>query len=274
MSDTDLAYLDGVDVDTLNLKLTGMPSAFGGLNASYPTLSLPQKHGVTIGRSTPDIGPRLVMIEGHNAVQSTMALADAIVSTLKDSVKDKQTQIRFGHTPTRAYYGVATDFLGTPKYDGRQGTLGWASLRIPFLCDDPYAIDLTPTIVTGIAGERVPVPHGDGPTWCDLYVVGGTNAIVTLRRHDGNPINGSASATTIGWTLTSAAGDYVHIATLDGLKVTKSVSSVITTNMSVLTAGYTAPIYSPREANRALSSWATAETSSGTIILIAKRRWE
>ena len=273
MADTDLAYLDAVDVDTLGLKLTELPNVFSGLTADYPLVNLPLRPGVIIGRSIPNVPPRMVMLEGRSSIQTTLALADDIVQTLKDATANRLVEIKFGHSPTRAFYGVRQDFGGGRAYNN-QGPTGWAWIRMAFLCDDPYAIDLTPTIrTTGIANERLEIPQGTGPTYCDIYVVNATNPTLTFRKNNGATIQPPSSGT-MSWTLTSSTGDYVHVATLDGGRVTKSVSSVITSNMDVLTAGYTWPVFQPGDSNRSANSFATIETTSGTLILVAKRRWE
>jgi hypothetical protein len=74
-------------------------------------------------------------------------------------------------------------------------------------------------------------------------------------------------------STTLDANDAYVIETVNGGFAWLHNNAVITSAMSLLTAGYFIPVFDPMHADRANSSWPTLMVSDGTLEVTYARRW-
>jgi hypothetical protein len=262
---TNVVYIDGVDIETLGISVTGLPSAWSAPLSPWATQDVPQWDGTRLVRSRADIGARTLELTGLVAADNATD-AETTLQTFKDAISGRLVEIRYGYQATRAYYGVLQACeagLFSPTNLG-----GWALVEMSFLLPDPYAVDLSLSVVSGATAERVPVQVGTGPTWATVQVVGAaTTPTLTFRDHSGAAIG------TMAFTGSLLSTDSFVVDSTEGGEVTKLTSGVASNALSLLTAGYAFPIFQPRDGVRSASLWPTIETSAGSVIVTYARRW-
>lgn len=267
----DLVYLDGVDLFDLSFYLLTMPGVWGLPEQSFGAFHIPHAPGVILSLNRPDVGAKVLVLQARGKFATTTA-AQTAFDTLNDALTDRTVRISYAHATGRSYYGVLSALA--VDHFAPLDLPGWVTASLAFLCADPYAVEDTAIVASGIAAERVAIEAGSGPSYLDVVVTGAaTTPTVTLRDQAGNAMLTLANAANI------AAGDCWHLSALDQLSE-KVVTGVTTSNMGDLTitrgTGYphSFPILLPRNVNRALSSWGTIETSSGTIAVTYAPRWQ
>lgn len=265
-----IVSLDGVDADALGLALKGaLPGVFPSPDTTYPVADVPYFDGAWLSSDRGRVGARVLTLDGM-IMQDTLADAEDAMQALKDAVSDRLVGIAFDHADGRAYYGVNQSCTAQIFQEG-QGTLGWLSVSLTFLCPDPYAVDLAPFVHSGVAADRVPVLVGTGPTYGEYLITAMgasvTDPVLTLRDHAGNALG------TLETDITIADGDWLRVRNIDGLELTKSVSGTVTSADDVLLAGYHDLIVSSRDGDRLAESWPTVEVDEGYLTVTGWRRW-
>lgn len=258
-----IAYLDGVDWEDLGIELLAIPNLWSAPTSSIARITAPFYHGARFTHNATVAGVRQWQLQAYNR-ETTDALVETAMQTVKDAVTDRRSKLSFANAPNRGFYGVCEAFnadihaLGVP---------GWSDVGMVFTCDDPFSVDDALTIVSGYTSERVAVQVGSGPTYPYIIVTGAaTTPTLTARDYTGKSLG--------TMTTTSLDGnDCWIIETVNGGMAWRSNDGVIASDMANLTAGYTFPVFSPRDGNRALSLWPTLETSAGTIEVRYARRW-
>jgi len=263
---SDIVYLGGVDADALGLSLTGLPGAWSSPASPYDTLAVARYDGVRLRQPVPEIGPRQLELEGIIRADSA-ATTEVVRQTLRDAVADRLVSIRYGYQPAREYFGVLTALEAGLFAPGNLA--GWATVRMTFLLPDPWAVDTVQSFATGGAGERVPVALGTGPTRCYVEVTGGASPyVLTYRDHAGQVLG---TLTYSGPTL--GAGDALVVDGTNGGDVWIRTGTTRTQALADVADGYAFPVFSARDGVRAVSSWPTVETSTGTVSVSYARRW-
>lgn len=266
----NMLLIDGLDIEDLGLSITAIPGEFDSPDGAYDVVDIPELDGVFLASERPRIGARSGRVEGV-IVQETMAECEESLQTLKDSLAERMFELIQVHAPTRAYYGVlAGPVRGQLAHPGDDD--GIAAVAFDYLCPDPYAVDLDQTEVTGVAGERVAVPQGTGPTFPFVRINGptvGTTITLALRDKTRNPI-GAMVIVLLG-ALT--VDDAILISTIDGGDIWLWDAGVVSDATPLLSANYSFPVILPRYADRVGGALATIETDDGTIAIVSPRRW-
>jgi hypothetical protein len=259
--------LDGVDVSTLGLSLIAIPGLWDAPDDEVEALELPEFDGMIETGARPRMSARIVEVEARS-VQTDATTAETTMQTLKDALAFRRVKITPGTDTTRSWYGTLSALRA--EHEHPKSADGWVRVgRLAFRCADPYMVDNDESNVCGIAGQRVPITLGSGPTLPYVTIVGSTSATVTLTARKAN---GDSFATMIFSTALAVDDAYV-IETVNGGRAWLHDAGVITTAMSLLTAGYAFPAFEPRYGDRALSMWPTLETDKGTLVVRYARRW-
>jgi hypothetical protein len=263
-----ILYFNGQDANAVyGFAATALPDAWSAPSQGWDTLAVPGYDGVRLVRETASVGARALVIPG--LIRGTDAAdAETKVQALKDALWGGTVEIRFAYQGgTRAYYGVLTEVAGNLFAPGNLS--GWVSVQVAFLLADPYALDLSERVDTGLAGALVPVHLGTGPTWPLVTIRGAaTNPTLTWRDFRGDVIG------TMAFTATLAgAANALIIETTDGGDVWTWDGTTLGSGFSLLTAGYSIPVFSPRDGVRGSSQWPTVSVSSGTLTVTYARRW-
>lgn len=263
---TDILYLDGVDVSTYGMHITGMPDAFGAPAAGWDIGTVPQYDGGRLLRDRPTLGPRTIEFSALIIADDADDLEDAVQS-LKDTFWGRPVEIRYGHQSGYAFTGVLQAFncgLFAPT-----NLNGWASATLSFLLPDPYAVDTTDTTETETPIAAIEVEVGTGPTYCVVTITGAaTDPTLTYRDKDGNVIG------TMAFSVTLTGDDALIVDATDGGSVTLDEDGTLSDGLALLASGYDFPIFRPEHANRGASDWPTVEVSSGAALSVSyRKRW-
>lgn len=242
---------------------------------SLPTLPLPIR-GVSLAAST----YRQAAPRDFSLVFSIRTTALATLETALNVLKEKllsgttvdvRHALRTGQKLVARCTGGALGYGIGPQYVAPYSY----SVELRFTADDPFWQDTTPQSIA-VTTSATLLPMGTAPT----------RAKVTLSASGGSVVNpkfryltnGSTQLWETGFTHTILTGDAVELDAETG-QVRKRVSGVWSDAENLLTAGFTLPVFHPKDGTYSTAAWPrgqiAADSGSGFLSCTAAypRRW-
>lgn len=258
-------YANGLDFDA---DLGLIPVAIGGMLGSpartLGLLDIPQAPGGVDPGLPPQEAARTLTIEALVQASSQTTLLTTLDS-IKDALGTGLVELTGAYSSTRAYYGVLQPF--DAEQFARTLLNGWATVRLAFLCAQPYAVSTTRSTIA-FGSTAVTVPLGTAPSqgrddWSAIIEITGAATTPTLTYLDsaGNTVGTMAFS---GYS--PAAGDSIIIDCGRRL-VYRYVSGTRSNAFSLMTAGYRFPDLDPADGSYRSSLWPSLKVSSGSGFL-------
>jgi len=254
---------NGLDSDT---DLGLIPTSLSGMNGSpaktLGLLDIPALPGQIDSGVTASEAVRTLALGALVNAASVSALTTAL-DRIKEHLGTGLVEIKGPYSSTRAYYGA---LVGCDVEQFTPSALEWATVKLTFLCAQPYAIALTPDEIS-FGATRVAIPLGTAPSigrdqWSAVIEIVGAATTPTLTYSNG-------SCDTVGtmvFTNSPSAGDSLVIDL--GRRLVKTVTSGTFANgFTNLTAGYAWPALDPADGNVYGAVYPGLAVSSGTAHL-------
>lgn len=253
----DLGLLFGFALDPSSA------SPFDAPDQDVPGLAIPSAAGIILPGTPPVIGPRTLAFSGAFVAdaQSDVVATEAAVKEIAGS---GLVEIIFAQQPARAWYGVLRS-LGV-SYPSYRSSNRVARATFAFLCPFPYAVALTPDVVS-FGATATAIPLGNAPSrgrdeWSAIIEIVGAATTPTLSY-----LNASGDVLgTMVFTNSPAAGDSLSI-DLGRRQVWTVTSGVWANGFGNLTAGYSWPSLDPADGDVASGQYPQLKVSSGVANL-------
>ena len=254
----DLLYVDGVDVDTLGVRIgRDLVGPRDGPDIGGPTAPVLGRVGHVTLSDAPPGKPRTLRFHGIQVAETVQDLVGGggLLDRLKRLVYDGVVRVRTGDMTDREYLGTCRLVVGPV---GPWRTMHAHTVQLVFTCDDPLAQSLAPVTV-GFAGGATECPLGTAVS-SPLIRIGdiATNPVVTCRDHLGRVVQ------TMGFTATLGAGAWLEI----DCEQQTIVDQAGAQQAATLTSGdflELNPFDAPREALTNGGPWPTLEVSTGGL---------
>lgn len=259
-------WLQDCDVAQFGLVVRRVDGAIGTAGQAWPT-------GQILGAAGQMVLSRDAVHDVRQIVLSVTHVGDSPAAMLA-AMRDLEewcglgpVQIRTAHAPDLLYLGAHRAHALSPTR--RQFKSSNFSGTITFDLRNRYAWERVPQRYIGLAGERVAVPSGSGPTQLVLSLTDvASSATITQRDPAGNVLRSS--------TVTIAQGvtDVLRFDTPRRALTTVSNGVASDAPGGTLTLGHGFFTLDPRTAQRSGDQWNTFETSAGRLWIDARRSWE
>jgi hypothetical protein len=261
-----IVTINGVDLATLNVSLTGLPGAFSAPAATWDAVAITQRPGLLVTRSRPELAPRTlalsVLLRGTDRAD-----AEAKLQTLKAELYDGPATIAFDWqvSPARSYVGYVQ---GVEAEFFAQGISDWLAVSLTFLLADPFAVEDTLQTDTDTPPAPLDVLVGTAPTEAVVTIDGpAVDPVLTFRDHTGATIGTMAFSHTLG------ASDKLIVDGRDGGQVTLDTGGVLSNGLPLVTTQfYGLPVFRPEDADPSVPAWPTVESSTGAALSVDYRR--
>ena len=180
-----MLYLNGLDCETVGFSLMEAP-VIGGVNRTFHAVTIPRRAGQVVTQVDPDIAPRTLTIKGRiGSAASTYATLDASIDAIRAAIGAGLVEIKHVYNTAKAWYGyLASD--AAIQQEVLTLLDGYALLTVTFVCFDPYAYAVTPSIV-GFNATATAIPLGTqpiSPKTIISNVTGGTLTNFTLTQRN------------------------------------------------------------------------------------------
>jgi predicted phage tail component-like protein len=253
--------VNGFDLSDLGLAVGAWPGLLDIPTTSPEPQALPGRAGGVLTTVEVAVGTRDVTIRG-TLIAASVAEARDRWHKIKARLDQGLVELVFGDEPTLRIHALLRSGEMVPY--GHATSAGGGKVSLQFLCPDPYRESIEPTIVA-IGSAPTPLPMGTAPVAPIIQLMGATDPILTYRDQAGE-IRGQ-----LALTVTLEANDYLDInGPTSGMTLVES--GVRSNGIGALTAG-TFLVLDARDGDLGTGAWPTLEVSSGTGIVLYRKRW-
>lgn len=255
----DILWLNGVDAEDLGFILQDAPALLGTGAQTPQTTAVPQAPGVLLASVPVSVAPRSIRLIGY-CTGTTVAAAKVVHDRIASAVGSGIVEIRSAWDPAVVVRGVLVSHEAGPN---SAAWLGRIAVELEFLCFDPFAYALTPSVVA-FGATATAIPLGTAPSrgrewWSAIITITGAATTPTLTEYDAS---GTALRTMV-FTSSPTASDAIEIDLGRGL-VTTIASGVRSNGYGTLTAGYEFPRLDPADGDWYTSAFPMLAVSSGS----------
>lgn len=256
---SDLLWFNGIDAADLGFVVEEAPDLLSEGARSPQTVEVPQGQGAILASVPASVAPRVLRLSGF-VTADTLAAATVILDRVKAAVGEGLVEIRSAWATDRIVRGVLVAHSAGPE---ARAWLGRLSVTLEFLCTDPYAYLIEPSVIS-FTSTATEIPLGSAPSrgrdgWSAIITIAGAATTPTLTECDaaGNALR------TMVFTNSPGANDAIEIDVGRGL-VTAIASGTRSNGYGNLAAGFEFPKLDPADGDWYTSAFPMLKVSSGT----------
>jgi phage-related protein len=231
------------------------------LDVNFRSSPVPGFSGHIVGGS-PTSPPRIVPLSAVISAD-TIGERNALLQTLMSNLQGR-LELRFSDEPDRILYGVCTKAVSSGASDAWSFALPDLRVSVEITCMDAAKYDRNvQTLAFGSARQSMPM--GNMPHDGTLYIMGAaTTPVITYRNMAGDSVQ--------TMTLSTLGGDDYYAIDLLRKKITRYDATVASDALDEWTAG-DFPVFDPGDCDVEAGIYPTLEVSSGSGLLVYRRRW-